>query len=166
MPEKSAFFIRKGNPEDVPSALELIRELAVFENEPDAVVVSETEMLADGFGPNPVFDFYVAEIDTTIVGLALYYYKYSTWTGRCMYLEDLIVTKAFRGKGIGKALMQKLIDLAAHEKVRRLEWQVLDWNAPAINFYKTLDAELDAEWINCELTLDKLQLLASKQNKG
>jgi GNAT superfamily N-acetyltransferase len=145
--------IRIGIKEDVPALLELVRELAIFEKEPDAVVVSVDELEKDGFGSNPLYGFFVAEIDNEIVGISHYYYRYSTWKGKCLYLEDLIVTEKHRGKGIGKALFQRTIDKAKADKCRKMNWQVLDWNTPAIDFYKDFDAGLDGEWINGYLDL-------------
>lgn len=144
--------IRKGVAEDLPQVLYLIKELAIYEKAPDEVVVSEEEMLAWGFGKDKVFDFFVAIENNKIVGLALYYFKYSTWKGRCLFLEDIIVTEQFRGKGLGRKLFEKVAKVAKMEKVRRMEWQVLDWNEPAINFYKKYPSHLDGEWINCKLT--------------
>ena len=151
--------IRKGTETDITSALNLVKELAVYEKAPDEVEVTPAEMLAWGFGSDKIFDFYVAIEDHVIVGLALYYFKYSTWKGKCLFLEDIIVTEAQRGKGVGKLLFNQMIVVSKETKVRRMEWQVLDWNEPAINFYKKYNATLDNEWINCKFTnaqLDKL----------
>jgi GNAT superfamily N-acetyltransferase len=104
-----------------------------------------------------VFDFFVAELDNEIVGIALYYYKYSTWKGRCIYLDDIVVTEKHRQKGIGMALIKALIKVAKQEKVRKLEWQVLKWNTPAIEFYKKLNTLFDDEWLNCKLTFQQIQ---------
>ena len=103
------------------------------------------------------FDFFIAETNNTIVGLALYYFKYSTWKGKCLFLEDIIVTENQRGKGIGKLLFDKVVQVSKETKVRRMEWQVLDWNTTAIDFYKKYDTNLDGEWINCKLTDRQLQ---------
>ncbi|MFN5182637.1 MAG: GNAT family N-acetyltransferase [Bacteroidota bacterium] len=148
--------IRKGIESDLPRVLELIKELAVYEKAPDEVVVTNEEMINWGFGKEKVFDFFVAEVDGFIQGIALYYYKYSTWKGKCMFLEDIIVTETLRGKGIGKKLFDEVVAIAKEKKVRRLEWQVLDWNTPAINFYKKYGSHLDPEWINCKLTDEDL----------
>jgi GNAT superfamily N-acetyltransferase len=144
--------IRLGGESDLPGVLKLIKELAIYEKAPNEVVVSEDEMKTWGFGPEKVFDFFVAENDGEIIGIALYYYKYSTWKGKCIFLEDIIVTEKERGKGIGKLLFDKVVRVAKEKKVRRLEWQVLEWNEPAINFYKKYGSNLDPEWINCKLT--------------
>lgn len=149
--------IRKGTPADIAQALNLVKELAMYEKAPNEVEVTIDEMTNWGFGSNKLFDFFVAEENTTIVGIALYYYKYSTWKGKCLFLEDIIVTENKRGEGIGKLLFNKIIEIAKKEKVRRMEWQVLDWNNPAINFYKKYNATLDEEWINCKLTNHDLE---------
>ncbi len=144
--------IRKGVVEDLPQVLNLIKELAAYEKAPDEVVVTIDEMINWGFGKDKVFDFFVAIENDRVIGLALYYFKYSTWKGRCLFLEDIIVTEPYRGKGLGKKLFEKVAKVAKMEKVRRMEWQVLDWNEPAINFYKKYPSHLDGEWINCKLT--------------
>lgn len=148
----SNIVIRRGTEFDISEALGLVKELAAYEKAPDEVEVSVEEMKNWGFGKNKVFDFFVAEENGIIIGIALYYYKYSTWKGKCMFLEDIIVTESQRGKGIGKLLFDEIVKVAKAEKVRRLEWQVLEWNEPAINFYKKYNALLDDEWINCKLT--------------
>lgn len=146
--------IRKGTPTDIPELLNLIKELAAYENEPDAVTVTEEILLNDGFGEKPAFEFLVAEKDGTVVGIALYYYQYSTWKGRSLYLEDVIVKESERMQGIGGMLMNELISISKKEKMKRLDWQVLDWNQPAISFYKKYNTQFDNEWINCRLTFD------------
>lgn len=153
--------IRKGMPADIPAALQLVRELAIYERAPAEVEVTESEMEEWGFGPGRIFDFFVAEKDQKVVGMALYYYKYSTWKGKCIFLEDIIVTKQQRRGGIGQALFAEVVSLARKEKVRRLEWQVLEWNEPAIAFYKKYNSVLDGEWINCKLTYEQLQSVGS-----
>jgi GNAT superfamily N-acetyltransferase len=149
--------IRKGTQADIPSALNLVKELAAYEKAPDEVEVTITEMTQWGFGADKQFDFYVALVDGVIVGMALYYFKYSTWKGKCLFLEDIIVTESQRGKGLGKLLFDKVVEVSKEMKVRRMEWQVLDWNTPAIEFYKKYDATLDAEWVNCKLTNYQLE---------
>lgn len=153
----SNIIIRRGTESDISAALGLVKELAAYEKAPDEVEVSVEEMKNWGFGKNKVFDFFVAEENGIIIGIALYYYKYSTWKGKCMFLEDIIVTESQRGKGIGKLLFDEIVKVAKAEKVRRLEWQVLEWNEPAINFYKKYNAVLDDEWINCKLTNHHLE---------
>lgn len=143
--------IREGKWEDLPRVLELIKELAVYERAADKVTNTVAMMEKDGFGPNPVYGFFIAEKDNAIVGLALYYYRYSTWKGKRLYLEDIIVTESFRGKGIGKQLFEVVLKKTLAEKCTGMMWQVLDWNKPAIDFYKKYKANLDSEWINCNL---------------
>ena len=144
--------IRKGTKADIPSALNLVKELAAYEKAPNEVEVTIEEMSEWGFGTDKQFDFFVATENDVIVGLALYYYKYSTWKGKCLFLEDIIVTESQRGKGLGKLLFDKVVQVSKEQKVRRMEWQVLDWNTPAIEFYKKYAATLDGEWVNCKLT--------------
>jgi GNAT superfamily N-acetyltransferase len=145
--------IRKGRVEDAPAVLALINELAVFEKEPDAVIVTEEQLREDGFGANPLYGLFVAEVDNVVVGISLYYYRYSTWKGKCLYLEDLIVTESFRGKGLGKALFEATLDQARQDNCTKMNWQVLDWNTPAIDFYKSYGADLDGEWLNGSIDL-------------
>ncbi len=149
--------IREGIKEDLPQVLALIKELAVYERASDAVDNSVERMEKDGFGPDKVFDFLVAEEDHNIIGLALYYWSYSTWKGKCMYLEDFVVTEKHKRKGIGRRLFKALIQIAREKDARRLSWQVLDWNEPAINFYKSIGATLDPQWINGTLNYHDLQ---------
>lgn len=149
--------IRTGTKADIPFALNLVKELAVYEKAPNEVEVTVEEMTEWGFGTDKQFDFFVALENDVIVGLALYYYKYSTWKGKCLFLEDIIVTESQRGKGLGKLLFDKVVQVSKEQKVRRMEWQVLDWNTPAIEFYKKYDATLDDEWVNCKLTNHQLE---------
>lgn len=151
------FIIRKGTKSDIPQALKLVKELAAYERAPNEVAVSIEEMERDGFGENPVFTFYVAELENKIIGISLYYIKYSTWKGKCVFLEDIIVTEQYRKHGIGKKLFDEVLKDAKQLNVRRLEWQVLEWNEPAINFYKKLNAHFDSEWINCKFTDKEIQ---------
>ena len=118
--------IRKGTPEDMEGVLTLIKELAVFEKEPDAVVITVEDLIRDGFGSQPLFHVFVAEVDQIIVGIALYYYRYSTWKGKTIHLEDLVVKQSMRGTGIGYALYSEIIKQGKIDKVRRIEWAVLD----------------------------------------
>lgn len=141
--------IRPGEASDLPAALRLVQELAEFEKAPEAVEVTLEEMLEAGFGQGKVFEFFVAESAGVVLGLALFYYKYSTWKGKCIYLDDLIVTASHRGKGIGRKLLHAVLQKGREQDVRRVEWQVLDWNQDAINFYRSAGAILDAEWVNC-----------------
>jgi GNAT superfamily N-acetyltransferase len=149
--------IRPGTADDLPQVLALIRELATFEREPDAVETTLESMQEDGFGERPVFAFFVAEDERQIVGLALYFYSYSTWKGKCIYLEDLIVTEAYRGQGLGRRLLDRVVMKAKEENAKRVVWQVLDWNTPAIAFYESLGAARLPEWITCRLTEHQIQ---------
>lgn len=146
--------IRPAVADDCPAMLELIRELALFERAPDAVTVSMEHFRESGFGSDPVWWAWVAETDGVVVGFALYYVRYSTWKGQRMYLEDIIVNEPWRGKGIGKMLMDKLIEVAEDKKFTGMMWQVLDWNETAINFYKRYNAKFDAEWVNVSIELN------------
>lgn len=143
--------IRKAVKEDCPRILELIKELALYEKAPEEVTVSLEEMEECGFGNKPIWGALVAEINQEIVGIALYYDRYSTWKGKRLYLEDLIVTESMRGAGIGKLLLDELIVFAKEEKYHGMVWQVLDWNKPAINFYKKYNADFDSEWVNVSI---------------
>ena len=143
--------IRRADREDCPRLLELITELAIYEKAPNAVTVTPEHFAESGFGKNPVWWTFVAEMGGVIQGFALYYIRYSTWKGQRMYLEDIVVTEQARGKGIGKLLMDRLIEEAKEKKFSGMMWQVLDWNEPAINFYKKYNAKLDPEWTNCSL---------------
>ncbi len=146
--------IRKGTEVDIPAVYQLIKELALFEKAPDEVTNTEAEMLRDGFGPQPSYGFFVAELGQKIVGIALYYVRYSTWKGRCLYLEDIVVNENFRGKGIGQLLFAEMISFGKSGNFSNLSWQVLDWNTTAIDFYKKFDAEFDAGWINGRIQLN------------
>lgn len=143
--------IRKAVKEDCVVMMQLINELALYEKAPEEVSVKFEHFVESGFGENPVWWAFVAEVDNVLVGFALYYIRYSTWKGQRMYLEDLITTESMRGKGIGSLLLDKLIEEARAKKFTGMMWQVLDWNEPAIKFYKKYNARLDGEWINCSL---------------
>lgn len=149
--------IRKGLKIDLPQVLNLIQELATYEKAPDEVAVTIAEMERDGFGDNPIFKFFVAEADGKIVGISLYYIKYSTWKGKCVFLEDIIVTESYRKYGIGKKLFEEVVKVAKEMNARRMEWQVLEWNEPAIKFYEKVNSHFDAEWVNCKLTEKQIQ---------
>lgn len=138
--------IRKGTPQDMPDVLALITELAVFEKEPDAVVISTEDLLRDGFSENPLFHTFVAEVNEEIIGVALYYYRFSTWKGKTIHLEDLIVKENNRGTGAGFALYSEIIKQGKKDNVRRIEWNVLDWNTPAIDFYEKSGAKVLSDW--------------------
>lgn len=146
------YTIRKGVREDIPQVFGLIQELALYEKAPHEVENTVEQMLIDGFGDKPIFDFFVAEAATgEIVGIALYYFRYSTWKGRRLYLEDLIVTENHRGHGLGKLLFDAIIEEAKATRSNGVVWQVLEWNEPAINFYKKYQTNFDGEWLNCSL---------------
>ena len=146
--------IRKGTKSDMPRVLELIKELALYEKAPDEVLISEETLLTEGFGPNKLFDTLVAETDNEIVGMLLYYPVFSTWKGRSIYLEDFVVADSHRRKGIGQLLINALVQEARVAQAKKIRWQVLDWNAPAIEFYKKISATLENSWIDCTLTLN------------
>ena len=145
--------IRRAEKGDCPRLLELIQELALYERAPQEVTVSLEHFTESGFGSQPVWWAFVAESDGVIHGFALYYIRYSTWKGQVMYLEDIIVTEQSRGKGIGKLLFDQLIEEAKEKGFKRIVWQVLEWNEPAINFYKKYDAQFDPEWWNGSIDL-------------
>ncbi|MFY0651497.1 MAG: GNAT family N-acetyltransferase [Cyclobacteriaceae bacterium] len=146
-----AINIRKGVKSDLVQVMELVRELAEYEKALDEVTNTMEAMEEDGFGKNPIFEFFVAEKNGEIVGLSLYYYRYSTWKGKRLYLEDIIVTETHRGNKLGKLLLEKTIEKAKDEKCTGMMWQVLDWNEAAINFYKKYDVSFDPEWVNCHI---------------
>ena len=148
--------IRRAVKEDCPRLLELIQELAVYEKAPDEVSVTLEHFEASGFGENPVWWAFVAEENGIVNGFALYYIRYSTWKGQRMYLEDILVTENSRGKGLGKLLMDRLIEEAKEKRFNAIVWQVLEWNELAINFYKKYNADFDPEWINCSIDLNKI----------
>jgi ribosomal protein S18 acetylase RimI-like enzyme len=151
--------IRKGTPKDMKAVLELIQELADFEKEPNAVLITVDDLIRDGFGPVPLFHVFVAEVESDpspaqkrdeqakqIVGIALYYYRYSTWKGKIIHLEDLVVKEKMRGTGLGYALYSEVIKQGKKDKVRRIDWHVLDWNTSAIDFYEKSGAKVLKDW--------------------
>ncbi|MDR3799855.1 MAG: GNAT family N-acetyltransferase [Terracidiphilus sp.] len=153
--------IRTATEADVPQILAFIRALATYERAPDAVSATEAGLLRDGFGPNPFYSCLIADHDGRPAGFALYFFNYSTWEGRPgIYLEDLFVQPEFRGLGIGKALLQKVAAVAVEKECRRLQWEVLDWNTPAIDFYRAMGAEFLDEWRNVRVSGEALQQLA------
>lgn len=140
--------MRRATRNDCPRLLELVKELALYEKAPEEVTVTREHFENSGFGEKPVWWAFVAEENGFIHGFALYYIRYSTWKGQAMYLEDIVVTESSRGKGIGKLLMDRLIIEARERGFKRIVWQVLEWNEPAINFYKKYNATFDGEWLN------------------
>jgi GNAT superfamily N-acetyltransferase len=144
--------IRNARIEDCPCLLELIRELAVYEKAPDEVTVTLEQFTDAGFGESPVWKAFAAVDGDQIIGFALYYIRYSTWKGCRMYLEDLLVTESYRGRGIGKMLFDKLLEEAREKNYNGMVWQVLEWNEPAINFYKKYGASFDPEWWNASIS--------------
>ncbi len=156
--------IRKATREDVPTILALVKELATYEKEPDAVIATEADFLRDGFSGNPpAFHVLVAEEEEeeSVIGFAFYFFSYSTWVGRkCLYLEDLFVKPSCRGRGAGVALMKALARVAVDTDCRRFVWQVLDWNAPAIAFYERLGAKVMREWLTARIEGEALHTLA------
>lgn len=148
----SEYSIRKGEERDIPDLMGLIHELAEFEKAPEQVRMTESQLLAD-WKEHKAFDFLVAEVDGKVVGISLYYPRYSTWNGRCFYLEDLYVKPEFRGGGIGLALLKATGDEALKAGAGRLDWQVLDWNDGAVRFYENQGAHIEREWWNCKLKL-------------
>ena len=152
------FKIRKAVSSDCGRMMELVKELAIFEKAPDQVTVTLEHFIETGFGKNPVWYALVAfdadDSENKIIGISLYYMRYSTWKGVRLYLEDLIVTEEFRGKGAGKKLFDATVEEARRLNVSGMMWQVLDWNQPAIDFYKKYGADVSGEWLNCSLTLN------------
>jgi GNAT superfamily N-acetyltransferase len=145
------YTLRKATNEDVTAIFDLINELALYEKAPEEVSNTPERILAEGFGDNPAFGCILAEKDGVVVGMSLYYFRYSTWKGRRLYLEDLVVTQSERGGGAGKLLFDETIEIARRENCTGMMWQVLDWNEPAIGFYKKYNTRFDAGWLNCHL---------------
>lgn len=143
--------IRRAVKEDCPRLMELVQELADYERAPKEVTVTLDHFVESGFGERPVWWAFVAEVDGKVQGFALYYIRYSTWKGQAMYLEDLLVTESMRGKNLGKLLFERLMEEAREKKLKRIAWQVLEWNEPGINFYKKYNASFDPEWVNCSI---------------
>src|SRR5260221_2571599 len=140
--------VRRAAREDCPRLLELIHELAAYEKAPEEVTVTLEHFTESGFGPHPVWWAFVVTVDGKVEGFALYYIRYSTWKGQRLYLEDLIVTENMRGRGLGKILFDRLLEEVKEMKFQGMVWQVLDWNEPAINFYKKYKASFDQGWVN------------------
>jgi GNAT superfamily N-acetyltransferase len=149
--------IRKGEKKDMPQVLELIKELAVFEKKPNAVIIDVDYLNKNGFSDTPLFFTYVAEINNKIIGMALFYYRFSTWKGKTIHLEDLIVKQSKRGKGVGKALYNKVLKFAYDRQIKRIEWVVLDWNKAAISFYEKSGATILKDWYTVQMSEKKLE---------
>lgn len=145
------FKIRVGTKEDVPAMMKLVMELAEYEKGADQVTNTVEKMTEDGFGENPIFGSFVAEMDGKLVGISIYYFRYSTWKGRRLYLEDIVVTSELRGKGIGKGLFEQTVAKAKEAGCTGMMWQVLDWNESAIEFYRQYGTRFDDDWVNCKL---------------
>lgn len=154
--------IRKGTPKDMSAVLDLITELAIFEKEPDAVVISSEDLVRDGFSENPLFHTFVAEVNQEIIGVALYYYRFSTWKGKTIHLEDLIVKENKRGTGAGFALYSEIIKQGKKDNVRRIEWNVLDWNTPAIEFYEKSGAKVLTDWRVAQMDENGIEAFLNK----
>jgi GNAT superfamily N-acetyltransferase len=156
--------IRTATPADVPLILSLVRALAEYERAPHAVVATEGDLLRDGFGPNPYYTCLIAEFDGRPAGFAFFFFDYSTWIGRPgIYLEDIFVYPELRGRGIGKALLKRVAAIALEKGCARLKWAVLDWNTPAIDFYRAMGAEVQKEWLYVRLQDEPLRRLAQSQ---
>tara|TARA_B100000780_G_scaffold160001_1_gene111818 strand:- start:4320 stop:4799 length:480 start_codon:yes stop_codon:yes gene_type:complete len=152
-----SFNIRLGEKKDMPSVLDLITELAVFEKEPDAVEITVADLVRDGFSENPMFKVFVAEQDNKIIGIALFYERYSTWKGRTIHLEDLIVTKNKQKIGAGKALYLAVLKSAYDNNFNRVSWEVIDWNTNAIDFYKSTGATYLNDWSVVQMNKENLE---------
>lgn len=152
------YSVRKGVADDIPVVFALVQTLAIYEKALSEVINTPEQLLQDGFGERAYFEFFVAETaKKEVVGMILYYYSYSTWKGKSLYVDDLVVNEAHRGQGVGYLLFDALIKEAVTQNVGKLHWQVLDWNEPAIRFYKRLGAVFDPEWVNCKLSREQLQ---------
>ncbi|WP_109851250.1 GNAT family N-acetyltransferase [Aquimarina sp. AU58] len=156
------YVIRDAREEDMTQVLGLIQELAIFEKEPDAVEITVEELIREGFGDHPLFHCFVAEVKDEIVGIALVYYRFSTWQGRSVHLEDLIVKESMRGTGLGSALYKEVLKYAKSKGVRRVEWVVLDWNTPAIDFYEKSGAKLLKDWYLVQMDKDGVNKFVSE----
>jgi GNAT superfamily N-acetyltransferase len=156
--------VRLSTPQDMSQVLRLIKDLAAFEKEINAVEISEATLIKEGFGKNAIFTCFVAELDKKIVGMALVYDRFSTWKGRSIHLEDLVVNSDLRGRGIGKALYSEVIKYAVKRNVKRLEWVVLDWNKNAIDFYESSGAKLLKDWYLVQMDQSRMEKYLKKNN--
>jgi len=145
--------VRRALKSDMPAVLDLIKELALYENAPEEVINTVEQLEEDGFGNHSTFECLVAEIENNVVGFALFFTTYSTWKGNCLYLEDFCVKENLRRNGIGKKLFDAVHQIAKERKMKRLSWQVLDWNESAISFYKKYQTEFDSSWVNCRIVI-------------
>lgn len=155
--------IRPAKTDDMYDVLQLIKELATFEKEPDAVEITVEDLIRDGFSDTPLFNVIVAEHDQKIIGMALYYNRYSTWKGKTIHLEDLIVTETMRGTGAGYALYAEIMNIAKREGVRRVEWVVLNWNEAAINFYKKSGASVLEDWYTVQMDYNGIEKFSNSK---
>lgn len=151
------FSIREAEKEDMQAVFNLIKELAIFEKEPNAVEITVDDLVKDGFGSNQQFKVFLAEVEGEIGGMALFYPRYSTWQGKALHLEDLIVSQKYRGLGLGKGLYRKIIEYAYENGINRLEWEVLDWNKGAIDFYLASGAVMHDNWNMCQMTRQQME---------
>ena len=152
----TAVTVRRGTEADLPQVLALIKELAEYERAAPEVENTVERMQQDGFGPQPLFGFFVAETSEQLIGLALYYFRYSTWKGKRLYLEDLVVSESWRGHGVGHQLFAEILRETASTQASGVVWQVLEWNQPAIRFYEKYGAQFDTEWTNCSLSREQV----------
>ena len=149
--------VRNGIKKDLPRVLELVKELALYERAPEQVTNTVAMMEEDGFGEHPIYGMFVAERNDSIIGISIYYYRYSTWKGKRLFLEDIVVTEQERGKGVGKLLFERTLKKALEDNCTGMMWQVLDWNEPAINFYKKYATSFDGAWVNCSLEAHQIK---------
>lgn len=152
--------LRRAERQDISAIYALIKELAAYEKAPNEVSVTIEELEKDGFGKHAIWEAVLAEYNKTVIGMALYFYSYSTWKGKCIYLEDIIVKEEFRGNQVGKKLFEAVILKGKETGAKRMQWQVLDWNEPAINFYRKYNASIDPTWLTCKLTQEQIQLFS------
>jgi GNAT superfamily N-acetyltransferase len=153
--------IRKGVKEDLPDVLRLIKELAEYENAIDCVTITLSDLENDGFGDHPWYWFLIAENNNKIIGLSFYFIRYSTWSGKFLFLEDFIISKDYRQNGIGSLLFEETIQICKKENLNGMTWQVLDWNTPAIQFYEKYNANISKEWLNGKLTKSQIDQITS-----
>jgi GNAT superfamily N-acetyltransferase len=155
--------IRKGVKEDLPGLLELIKELASYENAGDEVKIRIKDLEKDGFGVQPLFQFIIAKKNNYLLGMSFYFVRYSTWKGKILYLEDFVVKKEYRGLGIGALLFEEMINICVKEKFKGMAWQVLEWNLPAINFYKKYNSDISSTWLDGKLTEEQIHTFHYKK---